>query len=112
MSVDGGDDVQQACNNDKFSAIVGDGGLHRSSPPAGGAAEEVEEATAQITGDTEHVENVLRAGVELALHGEAERKHGDDGDGEQSAADPFAEEKVACAGDEPPGDEGKVDESF
>ena len=54
----------------------------------------------------------MRAGIELALHGEAERKHGDDGDGEQRAADPFAEEKMAGAGDEPPGNEGKVDESF
>ena len=32
-------------------------------------------------------------------------EHGEDGDGDEGAANPLAEHEVACAGDEPAGDE-------
>ena len=110
MRVNGGDDVEQAGDDDEFGAVIGDRGLHGCSAKADGAADEVEQAAAEIAGHAEQIEYVLRAGVELTLHGQAEHEHGDDGDGEQCASNPLAEQEMAGAGDEPSGDEGKVNE--
>ncbi len=112
MRVNSGDDVEQAGDDDEFSAVVGYRGLDRLRTEAQHTADEEKQAVAQVAGHAQHIENVLCAGVELALHGEAEHEHGDDGDSEQGAADPFTEQKMPSAGDEPSDDEGKIDKSL
>ena len=53
-----------------------------SAPRPNGAANDIEESAAEVAGQAEHLEDVVGVGVELALHGEAEREHADDGDRE------------------------------
>ncbi len=54
----------------------------------------------------EHVEQLGCVGrVDLALEREADPEHCDDGDEDEGAADPLAEEEVACAGDQPSGEQ-------
>jgi len=94
MRIDSGDDIQQASDDDEDFAVVGDGGLLWLAAPARSAADEVEHAAAQVAGHAEQAENVLRAGVDLALHGKAHDEHGDDGDSDQRAANPLADENA------------------
>ena len=48
MRVNRGDDVEQAGNDNELGAVIGDGGLHGLRAEAEGAAEEIEQAAAQI----------------------------------------------------------------
>ena len=52
-------------------------------------------------------ENILRAGVKLALHGKPHDEHGEDGDGEQRAANPLAEQEMTGAGTSHPAMRGR-----
>ena len=107
MCVDGGDDVEEAGDYDEARAPIGYGELNGICAKAHGATDDVEEAAAEIAEQAEDFEDVVGVGVELALHRKPDGKHADDGDGEQSAATPFAKQKVSRAGDEPAGDQGK-----
>lgn len=103
MRVDGSNDVQQARNHDEASAPVGDGELYGFSAETHDAAYDVEQAASQIAKQAQYFEDVVGIRVETTLHGKAERKHADDGDGEERTAPPLAEKKMSGAGDEPSG---------
>ena len=108
MRIDGGDDVQQARDNDETGAVVAGGDGNLIGAQTGGAADQVEQAVAEIAGQAEHVKNVFCARVELALHGDADGEHAHDGCGKQSAAAPLAQQKMARAGHQPACDQREI----
>ena len=112
MCIDRGDDVEKAGDDDEARAPIGYGELDGVRAKTHGPAHEVEQATAEIAEKAKDLENVVRVGVKLTLHGEADGEHADDGDGEQSAAAPFAQQKMSRAGDKPTGDEWKKYEAL
>jgi len=101
VRVHGGDDVEEAGDDDEARALVGDSELDRVAAQAHGAAYDVEQSAAEIAKKAEHFENVVRVGVEAALHGQSEGKHADDGDRQKCPAPPFAKEKMPGAWNEP-----------
>lgn len=111
VSVDGGDDVEQAGDNDEAGAVIGGGDLHLIRTEAEHSAGDKEKAVTEVAGKAEGIEDVMRAGVELALHGDAEGKHANDGDGNQRSPPPFAQEEVTGAGDQPSCNERPVSKS-
>jgi hypothetical protein len=110
MRVDGGNNVEQASDNDEARPPVGDGELDRIGPKTHRATNDIEQPAAQIAHETEDFKNVVSAGVESTLHGKAQDEHADDGGSQQGAAAPFAQEKMSGAWDKPACDQGKKDE--
>ena len=51
-----------------------------SAAKAHGAANDVEQSAAQVAGKAKHLKDVVRIGIEAALHGQTEREHAYDGD--------------------------------
>src|SRR5271165_3124656 len=95
MGVYGSDDIEQTGDDDEAGAVVGGSDLDGVRAEAELAADQIKKAAAQVAGDAEHVEDVLGAGEELALHGESEEEHAPDGSEEQAAANPFALNEVS-----------------
>lgn len=108
MGVDCGDEVEQAGNDDEFSAIVGDGDEDGRLSPTEEASEAIKEAGAEVACESEHVEGLtgVRA-VDFSLQSDADGEHADDRDREEESTDPFAEQEVARSGEEPACNEGK-----
>ena len=106
MGVDGGDDIEQAGYDDEFGSVVGGCYLNSGLAEVEDAGEDVKDAVAKIADEVEDVEDLAGVwGVDLSFEGEPDREHGEDGDGDKGAADPFAKHEVACAGNEPASDE-------
>ena len=76
------------------------------------AAHKIHEAVAQVADQAQQVKNVLCAGVELAVHGQAQDEQRNDRDGQQCAAAPFAQQKMTRPRNQPSGNEGKIDETL
>jgi hypothetical protein len=112
MGVYGSDDIEQAGDDDETGSVVGSGDLNGVSAEAELATDQVKESAAEVAGEAEHVKNVLGAGEELALHGEAEDEHAADGDQEQAAAEPFALNEVTRTGNEPAGQQRSILEAL
>ena len=108
MGVNGSDDIEQAGDHDKSGAVVGGCDLDGVRAEAELAADEVKKTASEVAGKAEHFEDVLGAGVELALHGEAEEEHASDSGEKQAAANPLALNEVSRSGNEPAGQEGAV----
>jgi hypothetical protein len=63
---------------------------------------DVETTCANVAHESENIENVAAVGpVHAALHGQAEKEHGDDREHEQEAAHISFLDQVACARNEP-----------
>lgn len=101
MGIDRCDDVEQAGYNDKAFTVVGCRDLYGIRTKAKLAADQVKEAASEIACEAQHIQNVLGAGVKLALHGNSEYEHAADSKEQQRSANPFALHKVPCSGHEP-----------
>jgi hypothetical protein len=101
VGVDGGDDVEETGDDDEAGAPVSNGELGGVRTETHDPTNHVEESAAEVAEEAKHFEDVVGVGVELALHGETDGEHADDGDSEQGAATPLAKQEMSRAGDQP-----------
>lgn len=93
--------IQDAGSGDEPRSIIAGGARNIGAGSIDRVSHEVEDASAQIGEKSEHSEGIAAIGEDIAAKTQAH--HGESSDSEEVAHSlaPFAEQKVAEAGDEP-----------
>src|SRR5690348_10432877 len=108
VRLDHADDIQQAGDNQVLGAVVGGGVGDIALAEIHALADDVKAAGADVAYKSQHIEHVAGIeGVELALHEQAQDKHGDDGAQQQQASSPALLEQVSGPRDQPGEDGGE-----